>query len=419
MKILSYKVITALLLIAILHTFDSKASASPQLRYDDMVQTPEAAYESEPSILFKMKEYFDMDSTNIIRTAELRRLSIEVDSVLANDSVTYVDIRGYASIDGPVELNRRLAKGRAKAVSYWLTQTTKVDPSYIRITSNGEDWRMFDSLVSIDPKMPMKEEVLRISTSNLSIMQKQYRLKALDGGEVWAYLAKHQLPAMRIAEVKIGGFRKIVVLEEAPVEEEVEVVEVVEEVPVEPEVVFEPEYWTRKMYIKTNAPAWLLLWINAAWEIDLAPHWSFNLPIYYSGFNYFKRTLKFRTFSVVPEVRWWPRADNMGFFLNGHLGMNLFNYAKGGDWRYQTYKGHTPALGGGIGLGYRWYFCKNHRWSMEAAVGAGVYRLDYSIFENKTNGQIVGRRKRTFFGVDQAALSFNYSFGVQRKEVKK
>ena len=130
--------------------------------------------------------------------------------------------------------------------------------------------------------------------------------------------------------------------------------------------------YARHIYVKTNAPAWLLLWVNAGFEIDIAPHWSFNVPIYYSGWNYFTSKLKFRTFSVVPEFRWWPRKDNMGFFLNAHLGLNQFNYAKGGDWRYQTWHGHSPALGGGIGLGYRWNFCKNHRWSMEAAVGAGV-----------------------------------------------
>ena len=174
--------------------------------------------------------------------------------------------------------------------------------------------------------------------------------------------------------------------------------------------------WSTNLYLKTNAPAWFMLWINAAVEYDLAPHWSVAIPLYYSGFNYFTRKLKFRTFSVVPEIRWWPQKNNTGFFLNAHFGMSLFNYAKGGEWRYQTYKGRTPALGGGVGLGYRWFFCHDHRWSMEAGIGAGVYSLDYSIFRNIPDGEIVGRRKRTFFGVDQASLSFEYSFGTKRKE---
>lgn len=171
----------------------------------------------------------------------------------------------------------------------------------------------------------------------------------------------------------------------------------------------------RKLYIKTNAPAWLMLWTNIAFEIDIAPHWSAQLPVYYSGFNYFRRDVKFRTFSFLPEVRWWAGADNTGFFANLHFGCGWYNYAKGGEFRYQDHDRNTPALGGGVGVGYRFHFCSNRRWTMEAAVGCGVYRLDYDIFRNVDNGLIMGREQRTFFGIDQAALSFSYSFGLEKK----
>lgn len=378
--------------------------------------------EPEPELLWEFSQHYDIDSEKIFSNPDLVKRAETVDSILRTDTVTVVDIRGYASIDGPVALNRELAKGRAKATANWLTKSTKIDPSLIRITSNGEDWKMFDSLVCIDPDMPMKAELLEIVRSGSNILQKQRAMKALGGGSVWQYLAKYTLPEMRMSTVAINGYKFEVKMDQ-PEPRPVETVEVVEEVVVEEPVPAETEPleepWVHKLYVKTNAPAWLMLWVNAAVEYDLAPHWSVALPIYYSGWNYFTSKLKFRTFSVVPEVRYWLREDNMGFFVNGHLGLNLFNYAKGGEWRYQTYKGHTPALGGGVGLGYRWYFCKNHRWSMEAAVGCGVYRLDYSIFENIHNGLIVGRRQRTFFGIDQAALSFAYSFGVKQKGGKK
>lgn len=372
-----------------------------------------------PDILLKFEQKFNINKEDIFSSPELKQTAANVDSVIKTDTVKYVDIRGFASIDGPVKWNIELAKGRAEAVKEWLLKSTKVDPSLIRITSNGEDWDMFEALVSADPNVPMKKEILTISTSNETIARKQAQLKSLGAGNVWAYLAKYILPEMRMAQVTIGGYRFRVKLEEVQPVEETKVTEVVEVVEVEETPVVDEtpaeEPWVHKLYIKSNAPAWLMLWVNAAVEYDLAPHWSVALPIYYSGWNYFKGKLKFRTFAVVPEVRWWPRKDNMGFFINAHAGMNLFNYAKGGEWRYQTYKGHTPALGGGIGIGYRWYFCKNHRWSMEAGVGAGIYHLDYSIFENIPNGLIVGRKKRTFYGIDQASLSFAYSFGVKKR----
>lgn len=375
--------------------------------------------------LCSFRQSFAIDSDRIVTSPELRRFSLTVDSILKTDSVTFIDITGIASIDGPEGLNNRLSKARAESMAYWLKKTTSVDPSVLTISWIGEDWTWFEQLVAADPKVPAQQKVLEICRSKTTdISTKEAQLKKLDNGDTWRYLAANILPKMRVAVLDLGGYRRYIVhIEPEPEPEPEPVVEVVEEVIEETvEIPVEPQYdtWMHKLYIKSNAPAWLCLWINAAVEYDLAPHWSVALPIYYSGFNYFTRKLKFRTFAVVPELRWWTKHDNTGFFINVHAGMNLFNCAKGGEWRYQTYKGHTPALGGGVGIGYRWYFCKNHRWSMEAAVGAGVYKLDYSIFQNIPNGLIVGRKKRTFYGIDQAALSFAYSFGVkERKEVKK
>lgn len=64
-------------------------------------------------------------------------------------------------------------------------------------------------------------------------------------------------------------------------------------------------------------------------------------------------------------------------------------------------------------MGYRFCVSKNKRWWIEASVGAGVYRLDYDIFANTHNGLLLDRRKRTFFGVDNAALSISYQFDMK------
>lgn len=392
------------------------AQTTPQPEVREVVKTSDRL-----DTLYTFRQPFMIDSGKIISSPKFEQLSVTVDSILRTDSVTFVDVTGIASVDGPENLNNQLAKERAEALADWLKNNTEVDPSIVTVAWIGEDWTWFEQLVKEDPAIPAREEVLSIVASkSTDIATKEAQLRRLSEGSTWKYLAQHIFPKMRVAVLDLGGYQRFIVkLEpEPPVEEPQE--EIIEEQVVEEEAEpVAPEIWERKLYLKTNAPAWLMLWVNAAVELDLAPHWSAAIPIYYSGWNYFTSKLKFRTFSVVPEIRWWPRADNMGFFLNAHFGLNQFNYAKGGDWRYQTYHGHSPALGGGIGLGYRWHFCRNHRWSMEAAVGAGVYHLDYSIFQNIHNGLIVGRRIRTFFGVDQAALSFVYSFGVERKEVRK
>lgn len=175
----------------------------------------------------------------------------------------------------------------------------------------------------------------------------------------------------------------------------------------------------RRLYVKTNMPAWAMLWTNLAVEVDLSPHMSFNFPVYYSGFNYFTGHTKFRTLAFQPELRFWPKADNTGFFAGAHFGLGWYNVAFGGDHRYQDHDRNTPAMGGGISLGYRFLFCANKRWTMEASIGAGIYRLDYDVFQNHCDGLIIDRRKRTFYGIDQVNFSIGYQFDISGKGGKR
>ena len=55
------------------------------------------------------------------------------------------------------------------------------------------------------------------------------------------------------------------------------------------------------------------------------------------------------------------------------------------------------------------------RWWMEFSVGGGVYKLHYDIFHNQHNGPLVDTRKRTFYGLDQASISFAYRFDWTKK----
>ncbi|MBR2063273.1 MAG: DUF3575 domain-containing protein [Bacteroidales bacterium] len=185
------------------------------------------------------------------------------------------------------------------------------------------------------------------------------------------------------------------------------------------------EKWTRKMTLKTNAIGWGFLMTNAALEIDIVKNLSFALPVYYSGWDYGVSTLKFRTLMIQPELRYYiPKAK--GFYVGAHFGMGYWNFALNGDWRYQDHKGETPAIGGGLGLGYAMHFKKNSHWGLEFSVGAGAYDARYDVFYNEPNGPYHKRNERTtFIGVDNAAISLTYEFGLRseekaaRKEMKK
>ena len=169
----------------------------------------------------------------------------------------------------------------------------------------------------------------------------------------------------------------------------------------------------RSWHASTNVLAWTLGLTNLMGEYDFGCHWSVGLSLYYSAWNYAKATRKFRAFIFRPELRWWLGEGHRGLFVDGHIQMAAYNFAlPGWEYRIQDVGGRHPALGGGIGVGYRLPLGRSGRWAAEAAIGAGVYHLEYNRFVNEENGALVDRRERTFFGLDNVSVSVVYNFNA-------
>lgn len=177
-----------------------------------------------------------------------------------------------------------------------------------------------------------------------------------------------------------------------------------------------PTEWNRKMHIKTNVIGLGFAIANVALEVDLGKHWSFALPVNYSAWDYMKPTTKFRTFSMYPEGRFWVSKRNNGFFVGAHFGFAYYNYALNGDYRYQDHDGKTPALGGGLSIGYRLPISKNEKWNVEFAIGAGAYSRKYDRFYNVTDGRLVDTTNKMYWGIDNAAINFSYSFDLKKRK---
>jgi hypothetical protein len=165
------------------------------------------------------------------------------------------------------------------------------------------------------------------------------------------------------------------------------------------------------MYVKTNLVGLALLNANVGVEFDLGNYLSLNLPISYSAINYFTPTIKFRNFSVQPELRVWPMKNNDGLFVGAHMGFAYYNFAFNGDWRYQDHNGTSPTLGGGLSLGYRLPISQNKNWKLEFAVGAGFYPLHYDVFHNLKNvkeGVLYETRNGNYIGLDNVTIGISY-----------
>jgi hypothetical protein len=314
--------------------------------------------------------------------------------------------------------------------------------SLVHLNAITEDWEGLARQVKADQNVPSRKEALKIIEGKAPDRKKQ--LQNLAGGSTWDYLLRTHFPDLRsfrifiytgIEEQELEGVVDIDLATGAPdpVAPETlqkDTVELMEQ----PQLVEEPvqqiepqeDKWVRKLTVKTNLIGAAFLMANAAVEVDIIENLSIALPVYWSGWDYAGiNNLKFRTLMIQPEVRYYIPKTN-GLYVGAHFGMGYWNFALGDyagkigldhmdGWRYQDHKGESPAIGGGISVGYALQFRKNPRWGMEFAVGAGAYDAKYDVFYNEANGPYHERGARTtFIGIDNAAISFTYKFDLKK-----
>lgn len=345
--------------------------------------------------------------------------------------ITGVEFKGTASPDGGYEFNVWLSENRLRTFKELIFSYISIPDSIIRANVSDIPWDEFRERVAASD-LEHRDRILSVIDQGPSLVPwfngrhidpRLLKLKRMDRGKVWESLKSPILRDLRYGDVRFR-YRRIRPLELPALafpQPEIEV----------PDLVPYPmprscqERWMPHIYLKTNLLGLAAMMANLAVELDIAPHWSFTLPIYYSGMDYFKSTLKFRNFTVQPEFRYWVSLKkddayyyNDGFFLGAHLEMSYYNFAFNGRYRYQDHRGRTPALGGGLSLGYRTAISRNKRWKMEFTAGGGIYPLDYDLFDNTTDyrdGQLMDRRKETYIGLDQVAVTLGYTFDWERR----
>jgi hypothetical protein len=379
-------------------------------------------------------------SDNAARMQEMVEFlrTIHQDSTI---NIIEVSFCGAASPEGSYQLNRKLAQGRLSALEKFIRSEVDIPDSLITYNDSYIPWDYLKSQIE-DSGLIRKDEVIAILEEearlvdyhhpNTHIDNRVVKLRALEGGKVWQQMNNLFFDRMSNACAVFVTYKKelppvqvpIIVPDTIKVEPIVEAVEIVPDTTAIIETVIpEVEEWNRKLYLKTNALFWGMGMTNVSAEIDLAKHWSFALPVTYSAWNYFTSTVKFRTLAVQPEFRYWFNEDNQKFFIGAHFGYAQYvNVAVDGNYRYQDHEGKSPALGCGISVGYRMPISKSDKWDIEFSLGAGVYSLHYDKFYNTPNtkdGLMIESVKKTYWGIDQAAVSFSYSFDLKKKGGKR
>lgn len=392
-------------------------------RADEIIRT-------EISVEFPINEWhvkpdFSENSRNLKAITDLLE-AVKADSMLVVDELSFY---GAASPDGGNRINNPLSEKRMNSLRKWVMERSDLPDSIVTSRRSEVPWNTFRKMLS-ESDWEWAGRVLEVinegdDNNSATVNRRLLNLRYMDAGRVWRKLCRDYFPRLRMAYVVFVSVRRVVPEPEPPVEElpapEPEAVEEIvppaeqEAAPAASEEPQEPEQPAcgREWYLRTNIPAWGMAMGNLSGEYRFACRWSVGLSLYYSAWNYGKVTRKFRTFSFRPEARYYFRDGGNGLFLEGHLAMTSFNFAfTGGKYRYQDRGGDHPALGGGIGIGYRLPLSRDGRWRAEAAVGAGVYHLDYDKYLNRDNGPWAGREKRTYVGLDYASLSVVFTFNA-------
>ena len=128
---------------------------------------------------------FRVNKTDIVvdlfdNTRELAKITKTIDLVRddKNVEITGVNIHGFASPDGPYANNERLARERAASLKNYVSHLYTIDNKLFSSNSTPEDWDGFRRKVQ-QSQLANKEEILKISNSNLAPDDKDKRIRQL------------------------------------------------------------------------------------------------------------------------------------------------------------------------------------------------------------------------------------------------
>ena len=383
--------------------------------------------ESRIKLVFREKSVV-IDPTFDNNAQRIEEIIALLEEIRTDSTAEVVEVQfcGSASPEDSYQLNKQLARGRLQALERIVRRQISIPDSIIVRNDSYIPWHELKAAVEASD-ISHKEEILSIIAEKPRLVAyhrkgeqvdvRVEKLKQLDGGRVWERMDREFFSKLRNAFAiiltrrvnlpKVEGTPELVNIYIEAQESEIEY-----QKPFEIEKA--PEEWMPHLYIKTNALALAMGVSNFAVELDITKHLSFTLPIYFSAWNYFTSELKFRTFAVQPEVRYWFSEKNDGWFTGAHFGFAYYNVAWCGDWRIQDYRRESPTMGGGLSVGYRKPLGASKRWKLEFSLGGGVYDLHYDKFRNESNGELVKSGRKTFIGVDNAAVTLAYMFDLKK-----
>ena len=297
-------------------------------------------------------------------------------NTLAADStaVRTIFIEGSASPIGSDKYNRALAQRRADVLKGIISKFEGGSKIKIYTSSRGEDWGTFAEYIRGRYYRVNRQAVLEIVDSDLTNVEKECRLKALDNSRTWRLLVgRYMAPARNAVVVHIMQGEPVITTAFAPsfeygIKRADEPVLLFEQREPQPSVVaYEPSRYP-VLAFRSNL---LVPGLNVGMEVPIGNRNSIGIDYYYP---------------------WaWPKAENKNCFEL--LGWNLeWRYWFGRNrTKYDRLQGHSLGIYGSIG-----YYDFEYNFSGHQGEFANV-GIDY------TFAKAVGKKK---------SVHFEFSIGV-------
>ena len=339
---MTFKRLHRTLLLSTLALLTASFGASAQGRDIVVVSdTTTTSAQASARIDFKVN-LINVDNDYHGNDAQLEKVLSEIDLMVLNPrmKVERITVVGTASPEGPYRNNVRLATGRANAFIKILQSRYSFPDSIYAVSTIPEDWEGMRMMLTENTSIPYAEVVLRFldETEQLNPNTRETRLKQLDGGQPYKSMLDNVLPYLRRASVLVDydteWIRRHHIL--PPVELTMPTLDVSFTLPeIHPLPIQWPERKQRFFAIKTNLLGDLALCANLGFEVELWPHWSLDVPVWYSPYDITDRW-RIRLLAVQPEMRYWLKDVGKGHYFGVHTTVAGFNVSFNGDWKTQA-----------------------------------------------------------------------------------
>lgn len=133
---------------------------------------------------------------------ELESITAMLDSISGNlgMQIRRIELTGYASPEGSLPLNDRLAHGRTEALKSYIKDEARLPDSIITVRHVAEDWDGLQAAIAASP-LPDKEALLAIARSDDAPDVRERALRR--HAAAWAWISSEILPKLRRTEYRV------------------------------------------------------------------------------------------------------------------------------------------------------------------------------------------------------------------------